>query len=235
MFKIKNIVDSVKKELNNVQTQGTAAMSGGSSSGGGQQVIEALEPVAAQVAIFPQFVAQKTESLVLTEKVFSFSGDSFDITTVDKVPVFKVQGKKLSLSGRKIFADKEGNELFHLQKKHIALHSTYYGSDPQNPDRPLFEVKSKFSIGTSKAYVNFTDKAGKEHSLLMKGNFFDTKSNIVDEATGAVVASINRKLFNIGQVLGGQQTYVVSVAPGVDMALVCAACICFDEKNNEKK
>jgi uncharacterized protein YxjI len=33
----------------------------------------------------------------------------------------------------------------------------------------------------------------------------------------------------------GQQTYTVSVAPGVDMALVAAMCICLDEKNNEAK
>ncbi|EPS35622.1 hypothetical protein H072_10989 [Dactylellina haptotyla CBS 200.50] len=230
--KIKSITDNAKKELNKATSSGTSAMSGGSSSGG-QQVVIALEPVASQIAIFPQFVAQKTESLVLKEKVFSFSGDSFDIMTVDKVPVFKVQGKKLSLSGRKIFADQQGNELFHLRKEHLTLHSTYYGEDSN--EKALFEVKSKFSIGSSKAYVNFTDASGKAHSLLMKGNWFDTKSNIVDESTGAVVATISRKLFNLGEVFGGQQTYVLSVAPGVDMALMCAACICYDEKNNEKK
>ncbi|KAF3928026.1 hypothetical protein AA313_de0201246 [Arthrobotrys entomopaga] len=203
------------------------------SSSRGQQPIVVMEPVPAQVAIFPQFIAQKTESLVLVEKVFSWTGDSFDITTVEKVPVFKVQGKKLSLSGRKVFSDQQGNELFHLRKKHIAIHSTYYGEDAA--EKVLFEVKSKFSIGTSKAYVNFTDITGKEHSLLMKGNFFDTKSNIVDETSGAVVATINRKLLNFGEIFAGQQTYVLSVAPGVDMALMAAACICFDEKNNEGK
>lgn len=207
----------------------------GSSSGGGAQVVPMMEAVSTQIAIFPQFVAQKTESLLLKEKVFSLSGDSFDITTLEKVPVFKVQGKKLSLSGRKIFCDQQGNELFHIQKKHLAIHSTYYAEDPSSPGRMLFEVKSKFSIGSSKAYVNFTDVSGVEHSLLMKGNWFDTKSDIVDEKTGAVVASINRKLFNAAEIFGGQQTYVLSVAPGVDMALMCAACICFDEKNNEGK
>ncbi|KAK6540665.1 hypothetical protein TWF694_008058 [Orbilia ellipsospora] len=225
---LKSIANTAKAELNK-QTQASGSM----SSSSGQQPIAAMEPVASQIALFPQFVSSKTESLVLVEKVFSWSGDSFDITTVDKVPIFKVQGKKLSLSGRKIFSDQQGNELFHLRKEHIAIHSTYYGEDAAK--KVLFQVKSKFSIGTSKAYVNFTDVNGKEHSLLMKGNFFDSKSNIVDETTGAVVATINRKLLNFGQIFAGQQTYVLSVAPGVDMALMAAACICFDEKNNEKK
>ncbi|KAK6519787.1 hypothetical protein TWF506_000082 [Arthrobotrys conoides] len=228
--KLKNFANIAEQKLNGIQSQGSSAMAG--SSSGGAQAIPALEAVAAQVAIFPQFVAQKTEALVLKEKVFSLSGDSYDITTVEKVPVFKVQGKKLSLSGRKIFADQQGNELFHLRKEHLSIHTTYYGEDSSG--KVLFEVKSKFSIGTSKAYVNFTDVNGTAHSLLMKGNWFDTKSDIVDEKTGSVVASVNRKLFNLGELIGGQQTYVLTVAPGVDMALMCAACICFDEKNNEK-
>ncbi|KAK6502037.1 hypothetical protein TWF481_009853 [Arthrobotrys musiformis] len=229
--KLKGIADLAEKKLNSIQAQGSSTMAG-SSSGGGAQAIPALQAVTTQVAIFPQFVAQKTEGLVLKEKVFSLSGDSYDITTVEKVPVFKVQGKKLSLSGRKVFADQQGNELFHLRKEHLSIHTTYYGEDASG--KVLFEVKSKFSIGTSKAYVNFTDASGVAHSLLMKGNWFDTKSDIVDEKTGAVVASVNRKLFNLGELVGGQQTYVLTVAPGVDMALMCAACICFDEKNNDK-
>ena len=34
-------------------------------------------------------------------------------------------------------------------------------------------------------------------------------------------------------ILFSQQTYAVTVAPGVDMALIAALCICLDEKNNE--
>lgn len=90
------------------------------------------------------------------------------------------------------------------------------------------------TVGSSKAYINFTDAHGKAHSLFMKGDFFDREAKITDETTGTVVATINRKFFNASEILGGQQTYVLSVAPGFDMALMAAACICLDEKNNEK-
>ncbi|KAJ6256013.1 hypothetical protein Dda_9307 [Drechslerella dactyloides] len=105
-----------------------------------------IEPVAAKIAIFPQFVAQKTETLIIREKVFSWSGDSFDITTIEKVPLFKIHGKAFSLSGRKIFSDQQGNELFHLRKEHLTIHTTYYGED--STGKKLFEVKSKFSSKT---------------------------------------------------------------------------------------
>jgi uncharacterized protein YxjI len=67
----------------------------------------------------------------------------------------------------------------------------------------------------------------------MSGNWADTTADIVDESSGLVVARIDRRLLNSGQLLFGQQTYAVTVAPGVDKALMAALCICLDEKNNE--
>jgi len=68
----------------------------------------------------------------------------------------------------------------------------------------------------------------------MKGNFFDTKADITDEATKQPVATINRKFFNLREVFFGQQTYAVTIAPNVDMAVIAAMCICLDERENER-
>ena len=65
----------------------------------------------------------------------------------------------------------------------------------------------------------------------MNGTFAGMSADIVDKTTGAVVARIDRKLFNAREWLGGQQTYALIVAPGVDMALMVAACVALDEKN----
>lgn len=69
----------------------------------------------------------------------------------------------------------------------------------------------------------------------MKGNWMDNIVDIIDDHTGAVVARINRKIFRGRELLFSKQTYGVVVAPGVDMALIAAMCICFDEKNNERR
>lgn len=66
----------------------------------------------------------------------------------------------------------------------------------------------------------------------MNGNFLD-RCEIVDESTGAVVARIDRKLLSGRDVFFGVQTYALVVAPGADMALMAAMCICLDEKKNE--
>ena len=89
----------------------------------------------------------------------------------------------------------------------------------------------------SKAVITFNCKNGKTATLVMKGNWVDTTADIIDESSGMVVARINRRLKSVKdfakEVLAGQQTYTVTVAPGADMALVAAMCICMDEKNNE--
>lgn len=86
----------------------------------------------------------------------------------------------------------------------------------------------------SKATATFTTpRTGQQEVLKMKGNWFDSAADIIDERIGAVVGRIDRKLLSGRDLLFGQQTYALTVAPNVDMALMVALCICMDEKNNE--
>lgn len=89
----------------------------------------------------------------------------------------------------------------------------------------------------SKATGTFTAPDGKEHIFSMRGNWLDSSAEIIlgEDKNGPVVGRIDRKFFNTREFFGGQQTYAVTIAPGMDMALAVALCIALDEKNNEKK
>ena len=69
----------------------------------------------------------------------------------------------------------------------------------------------------------------------MKGNWRDATADIVDETRGAVAARITRKsaFKSFTTFMTGQNEYGLTVAPGVDFALMAALCVCFDEFNNE--
>jgi len=191
-----------------------------------------VTPIHNGIGIHAQFLAQQVEQLVLKEKVLSLSGDSFSVKTVAGQAIFQVKGEALSISGRKHFMDAQGVQLFDIRKEHLALHTTFYCENPKQ--QRIFQVKSKFSIGSAKAIGTFTSPTtGKEEELLMKGDFFDSSANITD-STGKIVATIDRQFLKVSEVFAGQQTYVVSIQPGVDMALIVAMCICLDEKRNEK-
>lgn len=86
----------------------------------------------------------------------------------------------------------------------------------------------------SKATATFTDLNEKAVTFTMKGGWYDYSADIVNDKTGQTMARVDRKLLSGRDLVFGQQTYAVVVAPGVDAALIAALCICFDEKNNEE-
>ncbi|RSM20715.1 hypothetical protein CDV31_000403 [Fusarium ambrosium] len=191
-----------------------------------------LQPAPRQVGVFPNLIARQTETLVLKEKVLSLTGDSFDIKLANGQPILKVEGKMLSISGRKSVYDMQGNHLFDIVKKLLNIHTTFHVESPQG--QVLMEVKSSFKLLGSKATATFTSTDGKQDVLEMKGGWLDYAADIMDKTTGTAVARIDRKLLSGKDILFGQQTYALVVAPNVDMALMAALCICMDEKNNEK-
>jgi uncharacterized protein YxjI len=88
-------------------------------------------------------------------------------------------------------------------------------------------------VGGAKLVATFNNASnGQAVELLVKGSFFDRNATITLD--GQPVAQIGRNFFNAREIFGGQQSYQVSVAPGVDLALLAAICICLDEKANEK-
>ncbi|OJD31870.1 uncharacterized protein BKCO1_4300098 [Diplodia corticola] len=190
-----------------------------------------LPPCPTPIGLFPSFIARQTEPLVLKEKVMSLSGDSFSVKTVDGRAIVQVKGEYFSLSGRKHVMDMQGNVIFTIRKEHFSFPTSYYAQDPSG--RKILEVQSKWSFGSSKAICSFVSTSGKPEKLMMKGNFFNTTADITDDTTGQLVATIDRKFFNAREIFGGQQTYVVAVAPNVDMTVIAAMCICLDERRNE--
>jgi uncharacterized protein YxjI len=75
---------------------------------------------------------------------------------------------------------------------------------------------------------------GEQENFVMKGSFFNVKTEITNERNGQVVAQIDRELWNARQLLGDRQSYAVTVAPGVDMALIVAMVVCLDERRDQK-
>lgn len=103
-----------------------------------------LAPVPQPIAIFHQFIAGQTEVLHILEKVFSLSGDSFDVKNADGQPVLKVKGQVLS--SRKTITDTSDNHLFDLSKERFHLHTTYLAKSPDGTEflKVRSELKCEF-------------------------------------------------------------------------------------------
>ncbi|KAK4235975.1 tubby C-terminal-like domain-containing protein [Achaetomium macrosporum] len=185
-----------------------------------------LQPAKQPLAIFDHMVPQQTTTLVLKEM-----GDHFDVKTLNKGQLMNVKAK-LSLHGRKKCYDAGGRHLFDIVRQGgVRLRPTFL---LQGEDKKQYmEVKRAWSWFGFKAKATFTSaRTNTPVTLLMKGRFRN-KTKIVDEASGALVGRIDKKLFKMREMALGQQTYHLTVAPGVDMALLVAMGICLDEMQNE--
>ena len=113
-----------------------------------------LQPVAEPIALFEQYVSGEPQTLVLREKVFSVSGDSFEIKFANGAPLIKVRGAWMSLSGRKKVEDAQGNHLFDIVKEHLHIHTTYALEDTRH--KKMCEVKSSLACTFCLLWCCFT-------------------------------------------------------------------------------
>ncbi|KAF1985500.1 DUF567-domain-containing protein [Aulographum hederae CBS 113979] len=179
----------------------------------------------------PKYFMPEETTLTMKEKAFSLSGDDFTIKTTSGIDVCKCKGKMVSLHDSKEFVDPQGVHLFTLKNKLIALHKSFRAEGPDGKD--LFTVKGHFSLMSSKSSCHFINASdGREMELDIKGDWFDRSANITCQ--GQPVATLSREFFNMREMFVDKQTYYVTVAPGVDLTLVAAVCICLDERENEK-
>ncbi|EXJ79426.1 hypothetical protein A1O3_08928 [Capronia epimyces CBS 606.96] len=100
------------------------------------------------------------------------------------------------------------------------------------PDLTSHPPRCSVLVLSSKSTVHFTNQAdGNDVELEVKGDWFDRSASIT--FGGRPVAHISRSFFNVRQIFGDKQTYFVTVAPGVDLTLIAAVCVCLDERENE--
>ncbi|WVR05557.1 hypothetical protein IAU60_002576 [Kwoniella sp. DSM 27419] len=191
-----------------------------------------LHPVNPPCGVFPNYYAQQPTTLILKEKVFSFSGDDFSVKDSHGHTVVRCHGNSMSFRDSKVIVDPNGRPLFQLKNKLLAIHKTFIAEGEGGQE--IFRIKQRLSFGSKMEAVFVNASTRQTTTLLLKGDFWGGSADISIE-NGPVVAQISRDMINARQIFGGQQSfkYAVTVAPGVDLALIAAVCICFDEAKNE--
>ncbi len=186
-----------------------------------------LGPVPAPLAVLPAFIAQHPTTLIMKESIFSLAR-AFTVKTMDGHDVLKIDTDTLSLSSRKRVFDPDNNHLFTLHKETFSIPKSFYAKSPAGAK--IIEVEGKLHFGSSKAIGHFVNAENHEQEHLeMQRSFFGTKTHITNKKNGQVVAEIDRQRWNARQLIANHGTYAVTVAAGVDIALIVAMVIYLDE------
>lgn len=193
----------------------------------------------APIAVVDQrFCMPHPISLVMKEKVFSFTGDDFQIKDANSGQTFfMINGKFISLRQRKVLSDYQGVPIAHFKHKIISLLPSFMIYQGEDSSNLIAKIDKKFTFLKSKMLASVTNRVtGQPMLITMKGNWRDKKAEIYlgeEKEGGQLIASVQRKS-NGKHYFLGQQDYVVTIQPGVDAAFMVLMVLAFDEANNEQ-
>lgn len=138
------------------------------SGNAGRTILGPLPPAPHPVGVNGFYTQHREElSLRIRERKTAFSGDDFAVKdALSGQKIFNVNGKVLSLSGKKDVQDAQGKDLFTIRKKHLAIRKTYKGDDAKTGEE-IFKVESSvFTLGT-KLKITFKNTAGRGEDLTL--------------------------------------------------------------------
>eukprot|EP01087_Luapelamoeba_hula_P004770 TRINITY_DN14729_c0_g1_i1.p1 TRINITY_DN14729_c0_g1~~TRINITY_DN14729_c0_g1_i1.p1 ORF type:complete len:210 (+),score=51.70 TRINITY_DN14729_c0_g1_i1:46-630(+) len=169
-------------------------------------------------------VVSHETTLCLKEKLLSLTGDSFHVRDIDDNDVFKVQGKYFSIHQRKVLQDSQtGQELGIIKNTMFTMHRKQYILDGNQQEVATVSKKKIFQLHANAVVkIHSTNQ-----EVMIEGSVLSRKFSF--NLNGLEIARVRRKGLNARNLVGGKDTYFLTVYPGVDMAFMVLATVCLDE------
>jgi uncharacterized protein YxjI len=187
-------------------------------------------------AINMKYCAQKPKTLVVTEKVKSFTGEDFKIKDAESGEViFQIAGKLFSLREKKQLLDGNGNEIACFQNKKITSSPRsfeVYARAHSNTKLMTMKWKLPFLKSKMSATVwNLCDN-GRELQIVMKGDWKNKDATISLAGDGGDVLATISRTPNLKNVAFNRKTFYLQINQGVDSAMIVLLALAFDEAQN---
>jgi len=176
-----------------------------------------------------RFLAQRPVTLYLKEHVLSFSGDDFSIKDSNGMSYFKCKGKYITIHDRKYLYDIYNNPIITI-KENISFRFKQTLNDPKS-GKKIASIKKTSLLSFRSLTVKFFNKAtNRKEILTVKGDLMSLSCGIYYGST--MIARVSKKL-DAKTIFTNKDTYALEIAPNVDMALMVAIAIIFDEFKHE--
>ena len=102
-----------------------------------------LPPLPHHLGVLPGYYANQPTTLVMREKIMSWTGDDYHVKSTDGSSVLRVRGTVMSLSDRTEVLDNQGQPLFTVRRQLFSLLKNYYAEDPSG--NKFLTVDGEFS------------------------------------------------------------------------------------------
>lgn len=182
-------------------------------------------PDVAVVGTEPRFISQQPVTLLLKEHVLSFSGDDFSIKDTNGLTYFKCKGKCVTIHDRKYLYDIYNNPIITI-KENFSLRFKQTLNDPRT-DQKIASIKKSSLISFRSLTVKFFNKTtNSKEEITLKGDLISRSCGIYykNRLIGRICKMLDAK-----SLFTNKDSYSLEIAPNVDMALMVALAIIFDE------
>ncbi|XXG44191.1 hypothetical protein AAC387_Pa01g4057 [Persea americana] len=192
------------------------------------------EPLAEPISVIgPEYLAPYPVDLTITEKISGLSSRprNYDVTDVNGHVVFKIKGKALSLSEKRLLVDSAGNPLLTLCEKGT-VHDRWQAFRGKSTDSNdlLFSVKRSniFQRRTALDVFFATNISEDVCDLKIKGSSFEGSCDIFNVKSDVVLAQMRRQCTKDDQ----NNAYEVAIYPNVDYAFIMGLIMILQEIKN---
>ena len=102
-----------------------------------------LPPLPHHLGVLPNYYANQPTTLVMREKIMSFTGNDYHIKSTEGASILRVRGNAMSLSERSEVLDNQGLLLFTVRRRLLSFLKDYYAEDPSG--NKFLTVDGEFS------------------------------------------------------------------------------------------
>ena len=187
------------------------------------------------VATNTQFAFPYQVNLFLQEKIYSWTGDDFNITDMNGTPFFRCGGRAFSFRQKKVISDLYGMPIFNIKHELFSLRGRfklYYGDAG---DKIMASIDPVNTFGSVRSVSFFNIATGQNDYLELACDLVGSRCGIFHgsaKAGAPLICRINKQ-YDSKNYFFDKQNYIMEIAPNVDAALMVGLGIIFDELKND--
>jgi len=217
-------IEGVEKDIT-YTSQDTKACSDNERSGD-----EATGIVNQSIAVFPQYVAKESTTLVMKEDLVPYLPGSFTVWT-GNARLFEIDRERPSLTHRTNIIDAQSQELVMAVRKNLCnVPVSFTFEDPCG--KRILDLQGEFFVpySGSKSTAHMVNaETGDKIDLTMKGSYMNRHAIIKDES-GHILVRMTSNIFEARNLVGHRRTYELTVQAGVDLSLAVAMILSLHER-----
>ena len=182
-----------------------------------------LELDRSPVCLFPDQVAQTTQ--VLTYRCSTWSRRHPVILNILDQPLLHVHSKTMTMTRERQLRNAASNQTLMTIHRQIWTAGPPYYHFMSTTGVELLRLTRRWQCGISRMVASFFNTiTGRLQHLTMDGDWSSINATVHEASTERLLAEFRLNLRE------WKQTYTITIQPGVDVALICALVVCFDDR-----